>query len=373
MKKIKLPNLYYKKRGNARFDIYYLYRTGTKQTYIKLGNCQDTVSLIKSRYEDIKARLWAEKNGFAPAIQADTEPVVNQVLFKDIYSKFIADVEDNHGFSWKRDLFNFKSFVEYFGQDGDWIGGTPGVAKTCEIDLATIGHKDLEGYFKNQAKLHSKSTVNCRHKYIRPLYKWLCREGYLDVNHYDNHDRVRLEDDSWTYQALSRRDILKIISLADTHEQKVLWTIMAYTGLAPIDAGQLSKSDNLVSTDHFNCIITKRQKTRVLASVPICGDLLDLGDLIFDLNLTKKQRDDCNTAFVEKALEIGIQQRKGYKIAQYGLRHSFIQMCKPYLTDNEIALFVGHKNPKQAQSYLSPLMYEIHKKFVNLIEKEQQQ
>jgi len=367
MKKIKLPNLYYKKRGNTRFDIYYLYRTGTKQTYIKLGNCQDTVSLIKSRYEDIKARLWAERNGFAPAIQEQSKPVVNQVLFKDIYSTFVADVEDNHGFSWKRDLFNFKSFVEYFGKPGDWIGGTPGVAKTCEIDLATIGHKDLEGYFKNEAKLHSKSTVNCRHKYVRPLYKWLCREGYLEVNHYDNHDRLNLKNDSISYQALTREQIEQIISLTKVHNHKVLWTIMAYTGLAPKDAGSLNKLDSLVSNGEFECIVTKRSKTKVTAQIPILGDLAKLGDLIWTLNLTKKQRDDANVEFVQLAKQIGIKPRKGFKISQYGLRHSLATLLKPHLTDNELALVLGHTNTKQQLTYVSSESVEIHRKIANVL------
>lgn len=372
MKKLKLTNLYYKKRAN-HFDVYYRYKVKGDQMSIRIGSSSDTVSLLKSRYQDIQSRLWAEKHGLAPAVQ-DPKPVVKKVLFRDIYTKFVADVEDNHGFSWKRDLFNFKTFVEFFGQLGDWIGGKPGVAKTCEIDLTAIGHKDLERFFKHEAKGYSKSTVNCRHKYIRPLYKWLCREGYLDTNHYDNHDKLNIQDDSWTYQSYSREQILQIISLAETHEQKVLWTIMAYTGLAPIDAGKLSKTEHLVSTKHFNCIVTKRTKTRVMAQMPICGELDELGDLIFGLNLTKSQRDECNTAFVKIVRTIGITERNGYKIAQYGLRHSFISMLKPFLSDNEMAVCVGHQNPKQSTSYLNPEILAIHQKVANVLaNKEQQQ
>ena len=368
MKKVKFKevNVHYKPRKNGNTYYYKVYNNGDYK-YYRIGSDQDTVALLKANYETIRSRLWAEANGFAPAIQADTEPVVNQVFFKDIYSKFVADVEDNHGFSWKRDLFNFKSFVEYFGQDGDWIGGTPGVAKTCEIDLATIGHKDLEGYFKNEAKLHSKSTVNCRHKYIRPLYKWLCREGYLEVNHYDNHDRLNLKNDSISYQALTREQIEKIISLTKVHDHKILWTIMAYTGLAPKDAGSLNKLDSLVSNDEFECIVTKRSKTKVTAMIPICGDLVKLGDLIWTLNLTKKQRDDANTEFIELAKQIGVKSRKGFKISQYGLRHSLATFLKPHLTDNELALVLGHTNTKQQLTYVSAESVEIHRKIANVL------
>ena len=368
MKKVKFKevNVHYKPRKNGNTYYYKVYNNGDYK-YYRIGSDRDTVALLKANYETIRSRLWAEANGFAPAIQVDTEPVVNQVLFKDIYSKFVTDVEDNHGFSWKRDLFNFKSFVEYFGQDGDWIGGTPGVAKTCEIDLATIGHKDLEGYFKSEAKLHSKSTVNCRHKYIRPLYKWLCREGYLEVNHYDNHDRLNLKNDSISYQALTREQIEQIISLTKIHEHKVLWTIMAYTGLAPKDAGSLNKLDSLVSNGEFECIVTKRSKTKVTAQIPILGDLAKLGDLIWTLNLTKKQRDDANTEFVKLAKQVGVKPRKGFKISQYGLRHSLATLLKPHLTDNELALVLGHTNTKQQLTYVSSESIEIHRKIANVL------
>ena len=160
MKKIKLPNLYYKKRSN-RYDVYYRYKVQGEPITIRIGSSNDTVSILKSRYEDIKSRLWAEKNGFAPAVQEQSKPVVSQVLFKDIYLGFVADVKDSHGKSWARDLHNFKTFVEFFGSKGDWVNGTKGVLSTCNVDLAKITTDDIESYFKDQAKSHAKNTVNC--------------------------------------------------------------------------------------------------------------------------------------------------------------------------------------------------------------------
>ena len=368
MKKVKLPNLYYKTRANKPgFTIYYLYRQNDKQNYIRLGNHKDTTSIIKARYEDVKSRLWAEKNGFAPVNQAVAEPVQQPVLFKDIYTKFVADESRKHGFSWERDLFNFKSFVAFFDSEDMWMNGRAGVRNSCTIDLAKITSDDLEDYFDNEAQNHSKSTINCRHKYIRPLYRWLVRKGHLETNTYEAHDKAIQKDDSIKYQALPMDVVKQIIDSTDVHEYKVLWTIMAYTGLAPIDAGNLSKTDDVVSNGTFDCIITKRSKTRVQAQIPILGDLAKLGDLIFTLNMNKNQRDDANSEFVKIVKQLGVETKKGYKVAQYSLRHSLATFLRVHLTDNELALILGHTNTKQQLTYTSPEAIELHRKLAGVL------
>jgi len=366
LKKLKLTNLYYKKRSN-HCDVYYRYKVQGKPITIRIGSSNDTVSILKSRYEDIKSRLWAEKNGFAPAVQEQSKPVVSQVLFKDIYLEFVADVKDSHGKSWARDLHNFKTFVEFFGSEGDWVSGTKGVVSTCSVDLAKITTDDIESYFKGQASKHAKNTINCRHKYVRPLYRWLVRKGHLDMNYYAERNVQRLEDDSIKYQALPMEIVKEIIGLTKVHEHKVLWTIMAYTGLSPVDAGKLSKTDSVVSNGTFDCIITKRNKTRVQAQIPILGDLDKLGDLIFNLNLNKTQRDDANKEFVALAKQVGVKERKGFKIAQYSLRHSLATFLRVHLTDNELALVLGHTDTKQQLTYTSPEAIELHQKLAGVL------
>ena len=126
---------------------------------------------------------------------------------------------------------------------------------------------------------------------------------------------------------------------------------MAWTDLAPVDASKLDKTKDIVSNGKYDCIITARQKSKVVAQIPVLGGLAQLGDIAFTLDMNKTARDNANREFVKLAKKVGVKKKPGHILAQYCIRHSLSSFLRPYLSDNEIAMFLGHNNKKTQQTY----------------------
>lgn len=373
MKKIDLPNLLNKVRKNkagSYIAYYYRFFLNKKEQYISLGNSRKaTVTQIKERYAVAQNKAFRLQHGLEPEVIQGSVPEDNspkELWLKDVFPKFVNAFADKTK-TFLRDLHNFKPFVVFFGDESDWQNGQ--IAESCKIDINKITASDIDDFYNDQYKQGFKTnTVNCRHKYLNPFYSWLTRNELIEKNIYENKTPLKSQgSDATPYQVLHQDDIKKIIASTDNPKHKILWTIVAWTGLSPVDAVNLNKATDVVSNGKFDCIITARQKTRVTAQVPILGDLAKLGDIAFTLDMTKKERDTANTDFINLAKKVGVIEKPGYKVSQYCLRHSLATFLRTYLTDNEIALLLGQKNIKQQNTYTSPESIALHEKLAGVL------
>tara|TARA_R100000406_G_scaffold68164_1_gene48570 strand:+ start:402 stop:1508 length:1107 start_codon:yes stop_codon:yes gene_type:complete len=365
----KLPNLYAKKRGGY-VSYYYRYKKhGRTQPMIPLGNSRkNTMTQIKARYVEAQTKVWNMMHGIVT--EAPISQVEKQVLLHEIYPRFIAETAPHHGKTFLRDTYNMKSFIEFFGDVNHWTSNpkTGGkVSRDCKIDLAKITTADINNFYASDISGKSTSTKKSRNIYLKPLWEWLVVNELVDKDVYAlKHKLGKQGNKSMPHQVLKREDILKIISLTSSHKHKVFWTIMAYTGLAPIDAGSLTK-DDIVLNGTFECIVKSRNKTNITAQIPIVGKLKKIRNFITNLNMSKNERDAANTEFKALAKQIGIKQREGHILAQYCLRHSLATFLRTYLTDNEIKMYMGHTNTKQQQTYISLEASKLHDKMADAL------
>tara|TARA_R100001443_G_scaffold35589_8_gene49387 strand:+ start:2600 stop:3721 length:1122 start_codon:yes stop_codon:yes gene_type:complete len=343
-----------------KYNFRYMHQGRTKR--ISLGTeLNSTTSDVKIRYKIAQTKALNLQLGFEVSVPGsrDQSPRKEPVLLAKVFDKWV-NINKNSSKSFLNHIHNMKHFVYFFGKESDWKNNR--VTKGCKIDLAQLNANDIDEFYNDQIeKGFTKSTIQKRHNYLNPFYAWLKRNKYLEENYYLEKSKLKVKnDEKIEFQALDRKDIMKIINQVKNHNYKVLWTIMAYSGLSPIDASTLDKRKDIVHNGKFTCIVTKRTKTKVIAQIPILGDLDKLGDLIFNLDMTKKQRDNANKEFKRLAKANGIIAKEGYKISQYCLRHSLTTFLRPYLTDNEIQLFMGHTNTNQQTTYtqVSQEMYE---------------
>ena len=360
-------NVTHVKSGTYR--MYYRFMLNGKIKRIFIGDQDDNKTRIAFRYERAKNVHFNYKYGMQ-SVPNQVQPVIQEksksLLFKDVLPGFI-NAYSGKTKTWLRDLHNLKHFVGYFGEMSHWSHNQ--VSDECKIDLSKIKATHIDEFYQDQyAKGFKTNTVNCRHKYLSQLYSWLVRTEKTKKNIYLNKSPLKAQgSDSKQYQVLHRDHISKIIGLAKDPDHKKLWTIMAWTGLAPIDAINLRKSRDVVNNGKFTCIITSRQKTKVIAQVPVLGDLAKLGDTAFDLDMTKKDMTNANLEFRRLAVQVGIVEKEGFIVSQYCLRHSLATFLRTHLTDNEIALLLGQKNIKQQNTYTSPESAELAEKLSRVL------
>ena len=340
------------KKRNGYIAYYYRFQLNKKRKRIALGTPKEglTRTQFKIRYNQAKNLEFNLRYGLDPQFtQAPVEEKPKELWLKDVFPKFVNAFCDSTK-TWMRDLHNFGHFVRYFGKDNDWLKNE--VSQDCKIDINAITSEDIDAFYQDQYKQHKTNTVNCRHKYLNPFYTWLERKEYITKNQYALKNKLKQQgSDSDVHQVLEMDQIQQIIKLTKNHDHKVLWTIMAWTGLAPVDASKLDKTKDIVSNGKFDCIMTARQKSIVVAKIPVLGGVAQLGDIAFTLDMNKTARDNANREFVKLAKKVGVKKKPGHILAQYCIRHSLSSFLRPYLSDNEIAMFLGHNNKKTQQTY----------------------
>ena len=359
MNKINLPNLS-AEEFNGFLIYYFRYVVKGKRKRIALGSTRTlTNTQIKVNYQKAQIIANNEQLGFAPVIQE--EPQGQQpVLLADIWDEFVAHNKNNYK-SFVRDLTNLRSFVEFFGKDGDFY--TKGkdvrkISKDCKIDLAALTHKDINNYFNDQYRKVSNQTVHHRNTYLNQLYTWLENEKLLEDNYYKRKAKLKDAKEGKThYQVLTREQAVSIVQNAPDEFHKVFWSIMLDTALAPVDALKLNRSKDLQlgGQDNLPCIVTSRKKSGKISAIAMSTELIALGDLVWSIEGDKKVQDDSNKAFKKVCRKLGIKQNKGERLTQYCFRHSLAtHLINQGWTLDQVQRALGHTlGSKVTEGYIA--------------------
>lgn len=151
--------------------------------------------------------------------------------------------------------------------------------------------------------------------------------------------------------------IEKALENAPRADDKIFWTVIAYTGLRSGDAGTL-KPDNF-----SNGLITVRpEKTsrwQTIAQIPIHPKLTAIGiDNLINVMPTRGRRN----AFLQRFKEVVKQAGYTSRADLHSLRHSFsTRLANAGLSPDMIRLVTGHTTTNQTLKYIHPSMEMIRK------------
>ena len=251
------------KKRNGYIAWYYRFQINKKRKLVALGTSKEglTRTQFKIRYNQAKNLEFNLRYGLDPSFtQAPVEEKPKELWLKDVFPGFVSAF-CNSTKTWMMHLHNFKHFVEFFGKEEDWISlgnHKYEISKDCKIDINALNSEDIDAFYQDQYRQgKSASTVNCRHKYLNPFYEWLYRKEYISKNYYVLKNKLKKQgSDAQVHQVLEMSQVQQIIKLTKNHDHKVLWTIMAWTGLAPVDAAKLDRKNDVVTNGSFECIIT---------------------------------------------------------------------------------------------------------------------
>jgi len=348
---LKLPNIQKDKTKQGTLYRYRIRLKGQPVQYFYLGNDNiDTSQEIRQAYKDARKQASLLKLGIQPVTQVSNpgKPEVKQVLLKDVFPIY-KDAKQHINKTFLTKIHNWKHFIEFFGKESDWLGDS--VSNSCSIDLLKIDANGINAFYSNEYKKGIKaSTVADRHKILNPFYTWLHDNEYIKKNYYlKKVELLKASSGKTPYQVLERHQAEKIVDNAPNDYCRYLWSIMLDTAMAPVDANKLDKAKDYKD----GIIVTTRQKSGEYTGITMSKRLLSLGDAIYNLNGSKKARDNANKSFQETCKKLGIQKQEGRKLTQYCLRHSLATyLAECGLTKEQIQRSLGHCNDETQKIYI---------------------
>ena len=342
-----------KRKGYTAY--YYRYTDNNKRMRIPLGTSQSVgKTFLKKLYRDAEIKVTAIRLGIFK------EPV-DKALNKPVYLGEVLTMYKNEVHhatrSFHSKFYEFRTFVEFFGKKDDWDSENKTINPKCMVDLTKIKTVDIDRYYQDQiSQGKAPGTLSNRNKYLAPFYKWLVGREFLDKNYYEL--KTKLPTGQKTFHQVLDWDIVEqVLTLAPNPYCRKLWTVMAYTGMAPVDACGLVKKNDLNILDGQEYIVTVRAKSKdankILAQVPMFPELKAMGSDLWEIGGTKKQRDSANVQFRKVIRSLKVKAKKGFVIVQYCLRHSFITHALQQGVDpSTVSDWVGHVDEKmQKQNY----------------------
>ncbi|QDP60780.1 MAG: putative integrase [Prokaryotic dsDNA virus sp.] len=333
-------------RGTATY--YYRYTFNGARQRIYLGNSSTPSRVLERAYEDAIGEVYALKRGFVAQKPVQSKPIYLGKVLTRYKNKVNHPTKTFH-----EKFYEFKHFILFFGKESDWDDKNRTINPACKIDLRKIKTSHLNNFYTSEVKKgKSESTINGRKKYLAPFYRWMVGEQILDRDHHSFvMTNKKAPKKTFEYQALEYKIIKQAIKIAPSDFFKHLWSVMAYTGLDPVDAISLNKDDSINHVNGDVFIITKRTKTKITAQVPLFPELAKLKDGIFNLNKQGTIRNS-NVQFKKAIDKLGIVAKDNHKIAQKCIRHSFMTHClqngvKPSVLKD----WVGHVSEKMQRTY----------------------
>ena len=345
---------FYKKKRKNKTTYYYRYTLNGRRLMISLG-CTKTItskSQLLAKYNQVVDEVYATKKGYDISKPKIHKPVYLGEVLTRYKTQVVHKAKTFHSY-----FYEFKTFVVYFGSESDWDTANRTINPNCKIDITKITTKDLNDYYKSQIDAgKSDSTIQKRKNYLAPFYRWLVGEEYLERDHHSYINSTKTNKKAFEFKALDYAIIRQVIDNAPNQFCKLLWSIMAYTGLDCGDALTLDKDKDVLVIDGLPHIITKRSKSKIMARIPIFPPLQKLGDSIYNIfqkgNLSSHVNKS-NKAWKKTLIKLGVDiSNKKVKTTQKSIRHSFITYLESKgVSDEKIALYVGHSNTKIQKRY----------------------
>jgi len=146
--------------------------------------------------------------------------------------------------------------------------------------------------------------------------------------------------------------IEKALENAPRPDDKIFWTIIAYTGLRTGDAGTLAAGNFDSGLITIRPEKTSRWKT--IAQIPIHPALEEIGiKKLYNVMPTRGRRNSSLRRFKQVVKQLGYPNN----VDLHSLRHSFsTRLANAGLSPDMIRLVTGHTNTNQTLNYIHPSM-----------------
>tara|TARA_Y100001937_G_scaffold126058_1_gene194385 strand:+ start:1598 stop:2590 length:993 start_codon:yes stop_codon:yes gene_type:complete len=299
----------YKRRNSSYYWVDYVNYAGKRiRKSLQTNKKVDAITRAKL----IEKKDWLLSEGMQ---EFDREPITLGKLHSE-YIPEVIDVSKKAESSKANDKRQLERFVNLIGPD---------------TLLTDVTESECNRYInKLKETLVDITIVKCV-SICRRMFKYALKPPYnLKHNPFEWCQSAKeLNKQTEKKPIVPWNTILGAIDQAPDIDTKMFWTLLAYTGMAPVDASKVTKEDFINGS-------YKRTKSGVPFMLYYHPEIAKYGDAIFGLFQKKSQRDTSNRKF--KALTGHIT---------YDIRRTFAtSVMNKFKSAEDAIAFTGHTNVK---------------------------
>jgi len=314
----------YKRRGSPFYWLEY-YLNGKR---VRLSTKTKRKVEAEERARLLQKQNWLREEGL---LAVDTPKHTLQNLVDD-YLDNVVDVNNKSQQSRETDKRWINRFVEFVSPDTPFESIDESHCNKFIADYKADGIADTT--------LHKAGQI------LRSMFHYASRPPYnAKYNPFDWAQGVKQLSKKGEKQLPVEWDkIIKAIETTKNQNDKMFWTLLAYTGMSPIDAPR-------VTLDDFNKGYFKRSKTSVRFAIWLHPEIAKFGDAIFGVYPARHQRDDSSRRF---------KKLTGHPLK--AVRKTFASTLVTQFESAEDAIaFTGHKNIKTLMDHYATVPPEVVK------------
>ena len=315
----------YKRKRSPNYWVDYTNQNG-QRVRKSLGTTRKKVA--DDLASTIQKQIWLATEGLLNVVKT-------QLTLSDLVTDYVdnvVDVNDKSEQSKATDKRWIHRFEEFVGP-------------TTLFD--SIAEKHCNGFVKHyKGKGLAETSLHKAGQILNVMFKYATRPPYnAKYNPFEWAQGVKqLSKKGEKQLPIPWDDILKAIETTQNESDKMFWTLLAYTGMSPIDAPK-------VTLDDFNRGYFKRSKTAVRFSIWLHPEIAKYGDAIFGLYPARHQRDDSNRRF---------KKITGWPLKS--VRKTFASTLVTQFESAEDAIaFTGHTNIKTLMEHYATVDPEVVK------------
>lgn len=241
------------------------------------GSKKDAV-LMNTYISHTKEKLLELFNNMLKEQDINLELLVDKFFGRDIDNRSLLELVNYHNKDFESRIgtdYTYSTFEKYDILYRKLLNFIPYKYARKDIRLKDLNNKFLTD-FDFYLKVHDKNEHNTATKYIKNLKKIInlgIREGWLDTDPF-KHFQASYKDIDRVYLTQYELDIIqaKEFKLTRLGLVKDMFLFQCYTGFAYSDMAKLTLGHIVPGIDGGKWIITRRQKTKVRAAVPLLSE-----------------------------------------------------------------------------------------------------
>jgi len=316
----------YKRRGSSNYWL--TYSEDGKRHRMSLGTTRKADA--EQRADTIRKRLWLKQEGLLTVERPN-------LTLADLTIDYLSNVVDENNKSQqskdtdKRWINRFLEFV-----------GPSTVFSTIDESHC---NRFINSYKQAEPPI-AETTLHKAGQILCSMFKYASRPPYeAKYNPFEWAQGVKQLSKKGEKQLPVEWDkVIDAIEQTKNQNDKMFWTLLAYTGMSPIDAP-------LITMDDFKRGYFKRSKTSVRFSVWLHPEIEKYGESIFGLYPKRHQRDDSNRRF---------KKITGHPLKS--VRKTFASTLVTQFESAEDAIaFTGHTNIKTLMDHYATVDPEVVK------------
>jgi len=326
----------YKRKGSPYYWMDYYLEDGKR---VRTSTNTTKKAEAEERAKTLEKRLWLQSEGL---LEVEKPKLTLQTLATD-YKDNVVSVNSKTEQSKDTDLRWINRFVDFIGAD---------------IKLETIAESHCNSFIKHyKDKNIADTTLHKSGQILTAMFKYASRPPYdAKYNPFEWAQGVKqLSKKGVKQPPVEWEKILYAINTTSNVNDKMHWTLLAYTGMSQIDSP-------LVTLDDFKRGYFQRHKTSVRFSIWLHPEIEQYGDAIIGLYPERWQRDDSSRRF---------KKLTGHPCK--AMRKTFAStLLTQFESAGDAIAFTGHTNIKTLIEHYATVDPEVAKRKLQSMFPEQQ-